>query len=40
VYGVAALIAAVVLGLNASRKSTIASPTAVQGQGRMTRAEQ
>jgi membrane protease YdiL (CAAX protease family) len=40
VYGVAALIAAVVLGLNASRKSTFAGPTGVQGQGRMTRAEQ
>jgi membrane protease YdiL (CAAX protease family) len=33
VYGVAALIAAVVLGLNASRKSTVASPTGVQGKG-------
>jgi membrane protease YdiL (CAAX protease family) len=33
VYGVAALTAAVVLGLNASRKSTVASPTGVQGKG-------
>ncbi len=40
VYGVAALIAAVVLGLNAYRKSAVAGPTGVPGQGRMTRAEQ
>jgi membrane protease YdiL (CAAX protease family) len=32
VYGVAALIAAILLGLNASGRPTVASPTGVQGR--------